>query len=63
MISKTYILISGGGGVGKSFLINCIKLWTEKILRSPGDHPNKPKTLIMAPTGVAASLIGNCRAI
>ena len=34
-------------------------MWTEKILRSPGDHPDRPKTLILAPTGVAANLIGN----
>ena len=33
-------------------------MWIEKILRLPGDNPDKPKTLVMAPTGVAACLIG-----
>ena len=54
-----FLFITGGGGTGKSFLIHVIHKWTEKILRSPGDHPDKPKTLILAPTGVAACLIGN----
>ena len=30
----------------------------EKIFRLPGDHPNKPKAILLAPTGIAASLIG-----
>ena len=52
------MIIFLGGGTGKSFLIRCIIMWIEKILRLPGDNPDKPKTLVMAPTGVAASLIG-----
>ena len=39
-------------------MILCIIRWIEKILRLPGDNPDKPKTLVMAPTGVAANLIG-----
>ena len=48
----------GGGGVGKSFLINLVKMWAEYILRKPGDHPLKPKVLLLGPTGMAANLIG-----
>merc|ERR1711860_275002 len=53
------IIVHGGGGVGKSFLINCVAKWIEKILRKPGDHPLKPKILILGPTGMAAYLIGH----
>ena len=52
------IIIHGGGGVGKSYLIRAISKWAEKILRKPGDNPLKPKVLLLAPTGMAASLIG-----
>ena len=51
-------MILGGGGVGKSFLINLVKMWAEYILRKPGDHPLKPKVLLLGPTGMAANLIG-----
>ena len=44
--------------MGKSFLINVLSKWIEFILRFPGDHPFKPKVLLMGPTGMAASLIG-----
>ena len=32
--------------------------WAEKILIKAGDSPNRPKILLVAPTGKAASLIG-----
>ena len=32
--------------------------WVEKLLRRAGDDPTNPKCLLLAPTGVAASLIG-----
>ena len=47
----------GNGGTGKSHLIKTISKWAEKILREPGDI--KPKVLLLAYSGVAASLIGN----
>ena len=50
---------SGGGGVGKSFLIRLISQYVNKDLRKVGDDPNRPKVIILAPTGIAASLIGN----
>lgn len=48
----------GGGGVGKSFLIDLIAKWTHKILTQPGDIADHPKVIKMAPTGVAAYVIG-----
>ena len=50
-LSPPQLIVHGGGGVGKSFLINLVAMWIEKILRLPGDHPLKPKILIMAFTG------------
>ena len=52
------IIVHGGGGVGKSYLIRTVAKWAEKILRKAGDNPLKPKVLLLAPTGMAASLIG-----
>ena len=51
--------VSGGGGVGKSFLIKVLSAWVEYILRRHGEDPTNPKCLLLAPTGVASSLIGN----
>ena len=52
------IIFTGGGGVGKTFLIKTISKWAEKILRNPGDDPLNPKVLLLGPTGKSASLIG-----
>ena len=51
-------MIAGGGGVGKSHLMLVLSRWVEKLLRRAGDDPTNPKCLLLAPTGVAASLIG-----
>ena len=51
------LIVHGGAGVGKSAVIKVITLHAEKILRKPGDHPNKPKVLVCAFSGKAASLI------
>ena len=48
----------GGAGVGKSFLIRVVAKYVEQILRRPGDNPDRPKVILLAPTGMAASLIG-----
>ena len=39
-------------------MIRVIAKYAEKILRLPGDHPTRPKVILLAPTGKAASLIG-----
>ena len=48
------MIVHGGGGVGKSFMINTIAKWCEKILRQPGDNPDMPVCLKLAFTGCAA---------
>ena len=45
-------------GVGKSKTIESMALWAEKILLKVEDDPLKPKVLLLAYTGKAASLIG-----
>ena len=50
--------ISGGGGCGKTYLMRVLSAWVEKIKRKHGDDPTSPKCLLLAPTGVASSLIG-----
>ena len=57
LIEAPRIIVTGGGGVGKTFVINTISKWAEKILRKPGDNPLKPKVILLAPTGMAACLI------
>ena len=52
------LIVHGGAGVGKSAFIRAASLQAEKILRKPGDDPRLPNVLICAPTGKAASLIG-----
>ena len=56
-IDPPRVILHGGGGVGKTSVINTIAKWAEKILRKPGDNPMKPKVILLAPTGMAASLI------
>ena len=52
------IIVHGGAGVGKSAIIRVVSMHAEEILREAGSHPHKPRVLILAPTGKAASLIG-----
>jgi hypothetical protein len=52
------IIVHGGGGVGKSYLIKTIAKWSEFYLREKGMNPLHPTVLLLAPTGKAASLIG-----
>ena len=55
--SPIRIIVTGGAGVGKSATIRVITYHAEKILRKAGDHPHKPRIMVCAPTGKAASLI------
>mgnify|MGYP001215842512 CR=1 FL=1 len=52
------LIITGGAGNGKTATTKTLAMHAEKILRQPGSHPHKPRVLIVAPTGKAASLIG-----
>ena len=52
------MIVHGGAGNGKSAVIKVAAIHAEKILRQSGSHPNKPRVLILGPTGKAASLIG-----
>ena len=45
--------------MGKSYLIQTLAKWVDYILRSKDDNPDMPKVLLLAFTGVAASIIGN----
>ena len=45
-------------GVGKSATIDVISMQAEKALREEGKKTNRPRVLLLAHTGKAASLIG-----
>ena len=51
------LILHGGGGVGKSQTTKVCSQWVEHILRRAGDNPDKPRILLMAPTGMAASVV------
>ena len=52
------LIVHGGGGVGKSYLIKLISQWVHKILSSWGDIVQYPKLIRLAFTGAASYLIG-----
>ena len=52
------IIVHGGGGVGKSYLIKVLSQWVHYILSSWGDISEYPKITKFAFTGSAAYLIG-----
>ena len=56
--SPPRIIVHGGGGVGKSYLIKVLSQWVQKILSSWGDVSEYPKLTRFAYTGAAAYLIG-----
>ena len=49
----------GGGGCGKSYLNQTLAMWIDHILRKKEDDLDRPKVLLLAFTGVAASIIGD----
>lgn len=53
-VQPVYLFLTGGGGVGKSHLINSIYHTTTKTFRHGITNPEFPTVLLMAPTGVAA---------
>ena len=56
-----FVFSLGGGGVGKSYLIQTAAQWIDHILRKSNDNPDMPKVLLLAYTGVAAAIIGKLR--
>ena len=58
IVPPPQLIVHGGGGVGKSYLIHTISKWVDLILRKKDDNPDMPKTLLLAYTGSAASIIG-----
>ena len=53
-IKPFHIFLTGGTGVGKSHFIKTIFMSICKLLSLKGGDPEKPRILILAPTGVAA---------
>ena len=60
ILSPPLLIVHGGGGVGKSYLIKTTAQWIDKILREVHnrDNPDYPTVLLLAFTGVAARNIG-----
>ena len=54
ILNPFHLLITGGGGVGKSHLIETIYMPLNKVMMYKGVDPEKPRILLLAPTGVAA---------
>ena len=52
-IKPFHIFLTGGAGVDKSHLIKTIFMSISKLLSFKGGDPEKPRILILAPTGVA----------
>ena len=53
-ITSFYAFTTGGAGVRKSQLIKTLHMLISKILMYKGKDPEKPRTLILGPTGVTA---------
>ena len=53
-IKSFHVFLTGGAGVGKSHLMKTIFMSISKLLSFKGGNPEKPRILILAPTGVAA---------
>ena len=49
------IFLSGGAGVGKSFLIKAITEYLKRVLRYPNQNLDHPSVLVTASTGKAAT--------
>ena len=56
-IKPFHIFLTEGVGVSKSHLIKTIYTSISKVLTYKGGHPEKPRILLLAPTGAAAIYI------
>ena len=53
-IKPFHIFLTGGAGLGKSYLMKNIFISVSKLLSFRGGDPEKPRILILAPTGLTA---------
>ena len=53
-VEPLHIFLTGQGGCGKSHLVKTIFHTLSKLLLRKGADPDKPRVLLLAPTGVAA---------
>ena len=61
ILNPFYIFITGGGGVVKSHLVKTNHISLNEVMMYKGADPEKPTTLLLYSTGVAAVRI-NCAA-
>ena len=55
IVDPPLLVVHGGAGTSKSFLIHIMSLWIQKLLSKAGDDVNSPYLIRAAPTGLAAS--------
>ena len=53
-VEPFHIFVTGGAGVGKSHLLKTIYHSVTKLFLHKSGEPDKPRILVLAPTGVAA---------
>ena len=53
-----YLYIAGEAGTGKSFLVKLMIEFMHRLPKSSGQELDKPSCLVLAPTGVAAFIVG-----
>ena len=54
IVEPLHIFLTGQGGCGKSHLVKTVFHTLSKLLLRKGTNPDKPRILLLAPTGVAA---------
>ena len=59
LIKPPRLIIHGGAGSGKSFLIETITSWVEHVLRTPGDSTDSPYVIKCAFSGTTVKILSN----